>query len=274
MQSGRLPRQAFWVVGLVAALSGAHARGQDEREISQALSDFRKTIRNAKVDEQIVEAIKTLGQKQHPKILDEWEKVLPKVKPEHRLYVVAEIRKYVESSDARKILLDALSEEGGRAQVNARGQDVFHETACEILRALKDLKTPPEKREHSVLVGLLRHDNISLSSTAVQVCGELKCWAAVDPLLGLLRDLEQSEAKPPNLGDPNGGGQFVRRGGTPSPSQDLAPDQLRQLIQYRRRSELPGSIRATLSYMFGETKKNHAEYSDYWKANRDRLIGK
>lgn len=244
-----------------------------EKEAQEKLAAFRKAVSRAKVEDQISEAIKELGSLQHPKILKEWKKQISSLQSlVHRRMVVQEIAKYKEDPEALKILLEVLSSEAGKATQDAQARDIDHEIVLDLMAVLG--QRPPSKEVVSKLTSLFYNRNLSVARGAVDTLRQIRALESVDSLLGLLKQLESTNAQPPQT---QGSGsstpsQFVRYPGQPDPAKpNMTPQEAQQYAAYQRKTQLTYSILSAFDVLLGTRKATAAEYADHWTKNKDKL---
>jgi hypothetical protein len=104
----------------------------------------------------------------------------------------------------------------------------------------------------------LKSDSIAAAAAAASSCGKAKVFDAVDPLLSELRKLEKIAAGPPPDERERGGAK-------------LTAAEIRQMTEYRRKTELGAAVRSALQTMLASQAADADELAAIWKEKGEAL---
>jgi len=257
---------------------------QDEKEKQKLLDEeakdktaaFKKVLNKAKVEDEIIFALREMCKLKHPRILKELKNQLGHPSERVRRYVLVEITNYRPDPEALKILLGGLGGEAAKASQDDQARDIGHEPACEVLRGLRGFNLDDETIKR--LVSLFRHQNLMLASQAVRTCGEVRAWSSVDPMISLLREVETMQAERPNVGDASSNSdpnKFVRHQGSSGGAGSgpkLTPEQAKQLSAANRKQMMTVTGKQTLEMLLGQKCNTAQEFAEFWAKNKTRLL--
>jgi HEAT repeat protein len=240
----------------------ALAPQDDDTLAAQAVETFTAAARDSKSEDDLIRAVQTLNLRPHPKILDELIRQLAHPSPRVRGFVVKEFVKYKDSPSAAAALHARLKEELKVAKQDDQAQDVGHEAAVEIFRALAAF--PRGKDAAKELLPVFEHVNLSVARGAVAACAELKLLDAVDPLVKLLDKMEKAKAEPPK---PN------VKGGQTEGFAKLSAADAKLKAAFDRKTYMTSSAQGALKKLLGQNTLSTAkELGDYWAKNKKRLL--
>jgi len=229
------------VVALVLALAAQaqDAKKDGEEEAKNKLAEFKKELKNVKTDQDLAKAIERLGSLQHPKVMAELKAWLSKPSFDVAVAAAEQISKYKKDKDAAETL------------VNAAGNRKDKEGIVKCLRYSGDVEFKPIT---SKLTGFFKHKETEVAREAVDSCGKLKSKEAIDPLLTLLRELENIRDDKINGG---GGGLGGLGGGGLGGGV--------QQEQQKRKQDLTPAVTSALSQITGENHKTFKDWNDWWR---------
>jgi hypothetical protein len=237
---------AFALATSLSAASLARAEGQDakkdagEEEAKTRIAEFKKELKNCKTDQDLAKAIERLGGLQHPKILAELKLWLPKPSFDVAAAAAEQISKYRKDKDAAETL------------VHAAGNRRDKEGIVKCLRYAGDVEYRPITGK---LTGYFKHKEVDVAKEAVDSCGKLRSKEAIDPLLNLLRELENIRDDKVNGGGGAGGLGGLGGGGLGGVQQE----------QQKRKQDLTPAVTSALTQITGENHKTYKEWNDWWR---------
>lgn len=229
--------QAF---GLLAILACGQDDKQAEEEAKKKIEEFRATIKKAKSESDFVEAINTLGETQHPKILAELKTYLGKPSTEIRLAVAEQLAKYKKSKEAGEALIKTALALGPKEK----------DVASKLIAFSADTEAKELAKQY---VNLFRHKDLEIARAAVDGCGKVKSKDAVDPLIKLVIDLE-------NVKEDSSGGV-----GGPSMPGPGGGGTAQEDEQVKRKRELLQPAFSALRDITDEKWTKGKEWADWWK---------
>jgi len=241
---------AFWLI----LASASMAQNDDdakkkEEEAKVKIADFKKQLKTCKTEKDMAGAIESLGSLQHPKVLTELKSYLSKG-GEVTIAAAEMIGKYKKDKDAAEAL------------VGAAGSLRDKESKVKCIRYAGDTEF---KGIISKLAGLFRDKEVDAAKEAVDSCAKIKSKDAIDPLLGLWKDLEGiREEQPGKAGGGGGiggvgGGGLTGAGGVGQSMQDE---------QIKRKRELTPAVESALGKITGENFKDLRAANDWWRKNK------
>jgi hypothetical protein len=182
-----------------------------------------------------------LAEPQHPRLLAELKTWLSKPSTEVAIAAAEQISKYKKDKDAA----DAL--------VNAAGSRKDKDAIVRCLRYAGDVGYKPAAAK---LTGYFKHREVDVAREAVDSCGKLCSREAVDPLIGLLRELEGIRESQPGTGGGLGG--LAGGGGLGGVQEE----------QQKRKRELTPAVLSALSNITGQKFETAAEWIGWWRKNK------
>ncbi len=236
-------------IALILAASVAaqddDAKKKDD-EAKAKIADFKKELKTAKSDKDVVRAIEGLGALQHPKVLTELKSYLSKT-VDIATAAAEQIGKYKKDKDAAETLM---------AASGSRDKDVM----IKCIRYAGDVEY---KGIVPKLVALFRHKEVDAAKEAVDSCAKLKSKDAIDPLLKLWGEMEGIKEDKPGSGGGGlgglGGGGITGTGGVGQSYQDE---------QLKRKRDLTPAAESALRKITGEDFKDLRAANDWWRKNK------
>jgi len=225
---------------MVFAAAGAGAKKKDD-EAKAKIAEFKKELKGAKTDADRAKTLSILGDVQHPRVLDELKTWLKSPSSEVAIAAAEQVGKYSKDKDAADTLM---------ATAGARRDK---ESIVKCLRYAGDVGvrgiTPK-------LVGFFRHKDTDVAREAVDSCAKLRAGAAIDPLLGLWKDLDaiRDDKDSGGLGGLGGG-----LGGGLTGTNTLADE------QKKRKTDLTPAVESALNKITGESFKSLKDANDWWR---------
>jgi hypothetical protein len=222
------------------------AKKKDD-EAKAKIADFKKELKTAKSDKDVVRAIEGLGALQHPKVLAELKSYLTKT-VDIAIAAAEQIGKYKKDKDAAESLM---------AASGSRDKDI----AVKCVRYAGDVEY---KAIVPKLANLFRHKEVDVAKEAVDSCAKLKSKDAIDPLLKLWGEMEGIKEDKNNSGGTGGlgglgGGGITGAGGV---GQSYQEEQL------KRKRDLTPAAESALRKITGEDFKDLRAANDWWRKNK------
>jgi hypothetical protein len=222
------------------------AKKKDE-EAKAKISDFKKELKAAKSDKDVVKALEGLGALQHPKVLAEMKSYLTKG-PEIAIAAAEQISKYKKDRDAAESLM---------AASGSRDKDV----SIKCIRYAGDVEY---KGIVPKLANLFRHKDVDAAKEAVDSCAKVRSKDAIDPLLKLWIELDGIKEDKNNQGGGGGlgglgGGGITGAGGV---GQSYQEEQL------KRKRDLTPAVEGALRKITNEEFKDLRAANDWWRKNK------
>jgi hypothetical protein len=240
---------AFWLILASAAMAQSDEDKKKEEEAKAKIADFKKQLKTCKSEKDMAGAIESLGSLQHPKILAELKSYLGKG-GEVTITAAEMIGKYKKDKDAAEAL------------VGAAGSQREKECLVKCIRYAGDTEF---KGILSKLTSMFRHKEVDAAREAIDSCAKIKSKDAIDPLLGLWKELESiKEEQPGNKNNGGGiggigGGGLTGAGGVGQSMQDE---------QVKRKRELTPAVESALGKITGENFKDLRAANDWWRKNK------
>jgi hypothetical protein len=238
-------------IGLILAMSAAaqddakqEAKQKDE-EAKAKIAEFRKELKGAKSDKDVVRAIEGLGALQHPKVLGELRGYLTKT-PDIAAAAAEQIGKYKKDKEAAETLM---------AGANSRDTG----TAVRCIRYAGDTEY---KGIVPKLANLFRHKEVDIAKESVDSCAKIRSKDAMDPLLNLWRELDGIREEKNNNGGGIGGiggGGITGTGGVGQSYQDE---------QLKRKRDLTPAVESAIKKITNEDFKDIRAANDWWRKNK------
>jgi hypothetical protein len=240
------------VLSLILALplSAQETNKEEEKkkdeEAKAKIAEFKKELKGAKTDADIAKGLERLGETLHPRILAELKTWLAKPSAEIAIAAAEQIGKYKKDKDASDTL------------VNAAGARKDKDAVVKCLRYAGDVAYKPAA---SKLSNYFRHRDTDIAREAVDSSAKLRTRECVDPLLGLLRELDSIREQNDPAGGVGGvgglGGGGLVGGGT-----NLNND------QQKRKRDLTPAVEKALEDITGQRFKTLREWEGWWRANK------
>ncbi len=237
-------RAALAVLVLAASLAAQDDKKEEAKkkddEAKAKIAEFKKELKTAKTAADQAKALETLGGMDHPKILDELKGYLKSPSAEIAIAAAEQIGKLSKNKDAAEALV---------ATAGARRDK---ESIVKCLRYAGDVGV---RSIVPKLLGFFKHKETDVAREAVDSCAKLKAGAAIDPLLGLWRELDGIKDEK----DQNGAGGIGGLGG------GLTGTNAFQDEQKKRKSDLTPAVGSALDKITGESFKSLREANDWWR---------
>jgi len=236
----------LFLAATVAAAQDDDAKKKDD-EAKAKIADFKKELKGAKSDKDVVRAIEGLGSLQHPKVLTELKSYLSKT-VDIAVAAAEQIGKYKKDKDAAETLM---------AASGSRDKDV----SMKCIRYAGDVEYKPIVPK---LVALFRHKEVDIAKEAVDSCAKLRSKDAIDPLLKLWTELDGIKEDKNNSGGTGGLGGLGGGGitGTGGVGQSYQEEQL------KRKRDLTPAAESALRKITGEDFKDLRAANDWWRKNK------
>ncbi|HXG62901.1 MAG TPA: HEAT repeat domain-containing protein [Planctomycetota bacterium] len=227
---------------LLAVAPAVQEPGKDADEEAKAkIAEFRKELKNCKTDQDVARALGMLEEPQHPRLLAELKTWLSKPSTEVAIAAAEKISRYKKDKEAADALLNAA---GSRKDKDA------------IVRCLRYAGDVGYKPATAKLTGYFKHREVEVAREAVDSCGKLRSREAVDPLIGLLRELEGIRESQPGTGGGLGG--LAGGGGLGGMQEE----------QQKRKRELTPAVLSALSSITGQKFETAADWLGWWRKNK------
>jgi hypothetical protein len=231
-----------------ALILAAAAAAQDddakkkEEEAKAKIADFKKELKGAKSEKDIVRALEGLGSLQHPKVMAELKAYLGK-DADVAAAAAEQIGKYKKDKDAAETLL------------SAAGSRKDKDTIVKCLRYAGDTEF---KGIVSKLTGYFRNKEVDVAKESVDSCAKVKSKDAIEPLLNLWKELDAIKEEKAD----KGGGGLGTFGGGGITGASMQEDQL------KRKRDLTPAVESALSKITGEDFKDLRAANDWWRKNK------
>ena len=232
---------AFALILAVAAAAQDDEAKKKEEEAKAKIADFKKELKGAKTDKDVTRAIEGLGELQHPKILAELKSYLSRT-PDEAAAAAEQIAKYKKDKEAADTLVSAA---GGRKD---------KETIVKCLRCAGDTEF---KGIVSKLTGYFRNKEVDVAKESVDSCAKVKSKDAIEPLLGLWKELDGIKDEKADKG-----GGIVAGGLAGGVGASMQEEQL------KRKRDLTPAVESALSKITGENFKDLRAANDWWRKNK------
>ena len=240
---------AFWLILASAAMAQSDDDKKKDDEAKAKIADFKKQLKTCKTEKDMVGAIESLASLQHPKILTELKSYLSKG-GEVTIAAAEMLGKYKKDKDAAEAL------------VGAAGSLRDKESMVKCIRYAGDTEY---KGIVSKLTNLFRHKETDAAREAVDSCGKLKTRDAIEPLLGLWKELDGIKEEQPGKG---GGGGVGGVGGGGLTGTGGGVGQSMQDEQIKRKRDLTPAVESALKKITGEDFKDLRAANDWWRKNK------
>jgi hypothetical protein len=240
---------AFWLILASVAAAQSDEDKKKEEEAKAKIADFKKQLKTCKTEKDMAGAIEGLGSLQHPKILSELKSYLGKG-GELTVAAAEAIGKYKKDKDAAEAL------------VGAAGSLRDKEGKVKCIRYAGDTEY---KGIITKLSGIFRDKEVDAAKEAVDSCAKIKSKDAIDPLLGLWKELDGIKEEQTGKGNNGGGiggiggGGLTGAGGVGQSMQDE---------QIKRKRELTPAVESALGKITGENFKDLRAANDWWRKNK------
>ena len=183
---------AFWLILASAAMAQSDDDKKKDDEAKAKIADFKKQLKTCKTEKDMVGAIESLASLQHPKILTELKSYLSKG-GEVTIAAAEMLGKYKKDKDAAEAL------------VGAAGSLRDKESMVKCIRYAGDTEF---KGIVPKLTNLFRNKEVDAAKEAVDSCAKIRSKDAIDPLLGLWKELDGIKEEQPGKGGNGGIGGF------------------------------------------------------------------
>lgn len=237
---------AIWLI-LAASLLAQQSEEEKkkEEEAKAKLADYRKELKTAKTDKDVVKAIEGLGELQHPKILTELKGYLSKTL-EGAIAAAEQMGKYKKDKDAAETLASAA---GSRREKDAMVKFLRYAGDTEFKGILPKL------------TAFFRNKETDAAKEAVDSCAKIKSKDAIEPLLNLWKELDgvKEEKSGGKGGSDLGAGGLAGTGGVGASMQDE---------QLKRKRDLTPAVETALKKITGEDFKDLRAANDWWRKNK------
>ncbi len=244
----------MWIKSTVIALvlaSSAFAQDDDakkkEEEAKAKIAEFKKELKGAKSDKDVIHAIEGLGELQHPKVLNELRGYLGRSADEVAA-AAEQIAKYKKDKDAAEVLM------------GAAGARKDKESIVKCLRYAGDIEY---KGIVPKLTGYFRSKETDVTKESVDSCAKLKTKDAIDPLLNLWKELDAIKEEKAGQGGGGiggiGGGGITGTGGVGASMQEE---------QLKRKRDVTPAVESALKKITGEDFKDLRAANEWWRKNR------
>jgi hypothetical protein len=235
------------VLSTVAMAQDDDAKKKDE-EAKAKIAEFKKSLKGAKSDKDIIRCIEDLGALQHPKVMAELKNYLGRTADE-AVAAAEQIAKYKKEKDAAETLM------------NAAGARKDKDSIVKCLRYAGDVEF---KGIVSKLTGYFRSKEVDVAKESVDSCAKLKTRDAIEPLLNLWKELdaikEEKAGKDGGVGGVGGlGGGITGTGGVGASMQEE---------QLKRKRDLTPAVESALNKISGEDFKDLRAANDWWRKAR------
>ena len=240
---------AIWLILASVALAQSDDDKKKEEEAKAKIAEFKKELKTCKTEKDMAKAIEGLGSLQHPKILTELKSYLGKG-GEVTIAAAEMLGKYKKDKDAAEAL------------VGAAGSLRDKESKVKCIRYAGDTEF---KGIVPKLANLFRDKEVDAAKEAVDSCAKIRTKDAIDPLLGLWKELDGIREEQPGKGGGGGGiggvggGGLTGAGGVGASMQDE---------QIKRKRELTPAVESALGKITGENFKDLRAANDWWRKNK------
>jgi hypothetical protein len=240
---------AFWMILASAAIAQDDDAKKKEEEAKAKIADFKKQLKTCKTEKDMASAIESLGSLQHPKILTELKSYLGKG-GEATIAAAEMLGKYKKDKDAAEAL------------VGAAGSLRDKESKVKCIRYAGDTEY---KGIIPKLTNMFRDKEVDAAKEAVDSCAKIKTKDAIDPLLGLWKELDGIKEEQPGKNNGGGGIGGVGGGGLTGAG---GVGQSMQDEQLKRKRELTPAVESALGKITGENFKDLRAANDWWRKNK------
>jgi len=238
---------AFALILSAAAAAQDDEAKKKEEEAKAKIADFKKELKGAKTEKDISRAIEGLGELQHPRVLTELKGYLSR-SAEEAVAAAEQIGKYKKDKEAADMLLGAA---GARKDKDS------------IVKCLRYAGDTEFKGIVTKLTGYFRNKDTDIAKESVDSCAKVKSKDAIEPLLGLWKELdairEEKADKGGGLGVGGLGGGITGTGGVGASMQEE---------QLKRKRDLTPAVQSALSKITGEDFKDLRAANDWWRKNK------
>lgn len=236
------------ILSAVAAAQQDDEAKKKEEEAKAKIAEFKTELKAAKTDKDVIRAIEGLGSLQHPKVLAELKGYLGRTADEAAA-AAEQIGKYKKDKEAADTLLGAA---GARKDKDS------------IVKCLRYAGDTEFKGIVSKLTGYFRNKETDVAKESVDSCAKVKSKDAIEPLLGLWKELdaikeEKADKGGGGLGVGGLGGGITGTGGVGASMQQE---------QLKRKHDLTPAVESALSKITGEDFKDLRAANDWWRKNK------
>src|SRR5262245_2860793 len=235
---------AIWLILAAAAFAQNEEERKKDDEAKAKIAEFKKELKGAKTDKDVARAIEGLGALQHPKVMSELRTYLSKG-GEAGIAAAEQIGKYKKDKDAAEAL------------VTAAGGTREKEAVVKYIRYAGDVEF---KGIIPKLTNLFRHKDVDAAKEAVDSCAKIRSKDAIDPLLGLWKEMEAIREEKSNGKDAGLGGLGGVAGG--GIGQSMQDEQL------KRKRDLTPAVESALKKITNEEFKDLRAANDWWRKNK------
>lgn len=223
-----------------AASKKEEAKKKDD-EAKAKIAEFKKELRTARTDADRARTLGILGDVKHPRVMEELKGYLKYPTSEVAIAAAELIGKYEKDKNAADTLMATA---GARRDKDA------------IVKCLRYAGDVGVRSIAPKLVGFFKHKETDVAREAIDTCGRLRVGVAIDPLLGLWKELDaiRDDKDTGGLGGLGGG-----LGGGLTGTNTLADD------QRRRKTDLTPAVEGALGKITGENFKSLKEANDWWR---------
>lgn len=237
---------ALILASVAAAQDDDKKKAEDEAKAK--IAEFKKELKGAKSEKDIVRALENLGELQHPKVMAELKNYLGR-SPDEAAAAAELIGKYKKDKDAADTLM------------NAAGARRDKDTIVKCLRYAGDTEFKPIVGK---LTAYFKNKDTDVAKEAVDSCAKVKSKDAIDPLLALWRELDNIKEEKADKGGIGGiggvgGGGLTGTGGVGASMQEE---------QLKRKQSLTPAVESALAKISGEDFKDLKAANDWWRRAR------
>ncbi len=234
---------AFGLILAAAAQDpAADEKKKKEEEAKAKIAEFRKELKTCKANGDVCLALQNLGSIQHPKILQELEVWLRRPEAEICGGAGEQIAKYTKDRVAAEMLMTA-----AKSRKDSDG----------IIKCLRYAGDVGLRITAPMFNNYFRHKDVDVAKEAVDSLGKLKSASSVDPLIRLLRELDDIRD------DVNQPGSVPIPGVSNLPGGSSTADD-----NLKRKNALLPSVRQALSEITGERWGTAKEWEAWWRKNK------
>jgi hypothetical protein len=234
---------AIWLILAAAAVAQDDDAKKKDEEAKAKIADFKKELKTAKTDKDVVRALEGLGALQHPRVLSELKPYLSKG-GEAAVTAAEQISKYKKDKDAGETLVSAASATKEKDNV------------VKFIRYAGDTEY---KGLVPKLANLFRHKEVDAAKEAVDSCGKLRSKDAIDPLLNLWKEMEAIREETKSGKNDSGLGGLGAGLGVGASMQDE---------QLKRKRDLTPAVESALKKITNEEFKDLRAANDWWRKNK------
>lgn len=229
------------MVKVVALLSLFLLPVQDD--VKEHIKSFKKQLKAAKTESDIMGAVEFLGSKEDEKVLRELIALLSRYSPNVKMTVGNQIAKYKKNTKAASALL-------GRA-----GRERDPAVSAHFLNLIGAIK---ERAAARALPGYFEHKELDIGTAALRSTGKLKAKVSISPLIKYGVKLEKIQR--------NGGG--AASGSLPGPSIPSSARGNKEQMD-RKRAHLR-EVADALKQITGERYNKMGDWQQWWKKNQSK----